>query len=171
MTEQTPQTFDLDAWLSGASRPARSVQIFQRGEMLADLDELGRKIERAEANDTGEHSLADSPARLRAKYADMLEKFSETSLDVRVHGHDEDETREIMGERFEKLKQPEVIRDLIFDGLVSPKMTREQYNTFVSKIGPAQFAEIAGAYNEACRALPKPSADFLPRASTPEDSE
>ena len=26
----TPETFDLDAWLSGASRPQRSVRIYQR---------------------------------------------------------------------------------------------------------------------------------------------
>jgi hypothetical protein len=168
----TPETFNLDAWLSGASRPTRSVRIYQSGEMLAELDELAREIQDAEADDTGERSLsAPSPDKLRAKYADLLAKFNEASIDVRVHGHDEDETREIMGERFEKTKQSEVIKDLIFDALVFPKMSREQYDLFASKIGPAQFAEIASAYTAACRAQPKPSADFLPRASTPDDSE
>ena len=96
MTE-TPETFDLDAWLSGASRPQRSVRIYQRGDMLAELDELGREIELAEAADDAERSLTDaSPAALRQKYAELSEQFAASCLDVRVQGHDVDETREML---------------------------------------------------------------------------
>ena len=172
MSEQTPQTFNLDEWLSGASRPTRSVQIFQRGDMLAELDELGRKIERAEAADDGQRAVSEKgPLALRYEYAKKLEEFSATSIDVRVHGHDVDETRDIMAERYEKSDVPAINRDLVFDALVFPEMTREQYDLFVDKIGPAQFENIKGAYTAACNAEVKPSADFLPPVSTPDDSE
>lgn len=168
----TPETFDLDAWLSGASRPQRSVRIFQRGDMLAELDELGREIELAEAVGDAERSLTDaSPTTLRQKYAELSEEFAASCLDVRVQGHDQDETKEIMGERFAQSDIPAVERDLIFDALVYPKMTREQYDRFVGAIGPAQFEAIKSAYTSACRALPKPSADFLPQSSTADDTE
>lgn len=168
----TPDTFDLDAWISGASRPTRSVRIYQRGDMLAELDELARKIELAESAPDEERSLSsDSPARLRAKYAELSEKFASTALDVRVQGHDVDETREIMGERFEKTQAEAVNKDLVHAGLVFPEMTREQFATFLKKIGPAQWERLKSTYSSACRDLPKPSADFLPQLSTADEVE
>jgi hypothetical protein len=169
---ETPETFDLDAWLSGASRPTRSVRIFQKGAMLAELDELGRKIELAEAVGDEERSLSDeSPARLRAKYADLSEQFASSALDVRVHGHDVDETRAIMGERFEKTQHEAISKDLVHDALEFPKMSREQFDVFLSKIGPHQWERLKETYTAACRAEVTPSADFLPHAFTPDDSE
>ena len=57
---------------------------------------------------------------------------------------------------------------LIFDALVSPKMSREQFDRFMSGIGPAQQDRVAEAYTRACGEVPEPSADFLPQLSTPD---
>ena len=168
----TPETFDLDAWLAGASRPQRSVRIYQRGDMLAELDELGREIELAEAVGDAERSLTDaSPAALRQKYAELSEKFAASCLDVRVQGHDVDETREIMGDRHDKSQVSAVEKDLVHDALVYPKMTREQFGKFLSAIGPAQWERLKVTYSAACHEIAQPSADFLPQSSTADDTE
>lgn len=170
MTE-TPETFDLDAWLSGLSRPQRSVRIFQRGDLLAELQELGREIELAEAAGDAERSLNDaSPAVLRQKYADLSEQFAASGRDFRFQGHDVDERKAIMGDRIEA-DRSEIGRDLLFDALVSPQMTRDQFNVLLKGIGPAQIDDLVGAYQLACSDIPEPSADFLPQSSMADDTE
>lgn len=172
MSETTPQDFNLDEWLSGASRPTRSVRIFRDGGLLAELDELGRQIEVAEAIPDDERSLSDeSPARLRAKYAEMSERFVAGAINVRVHGHDLDESRAIIGDRTAVSEREAINKDLVHAGLVFPQMSREQFDVFLSKIGPAQWERLKQTYTAACGAEVKPSADFLPRASTPADGE
>lgn len=170
MTEQTPEDFDLDAWLSGASRPTRSVQIFQRGDMLATLDELARKIELAEAvGDEGRSMAQKSPAVLRQKYAELSAEFAATALDVRVRASTADEEREIIAGRG-KGQADEVNRDLVHAALVFPKMTRAQFDVLVDRIGEFQWGRLKDAYTAVTTEEPQPSADFLPLSSTPDDS-
>lgn len=169
MSETTPEDFDLDAWLSGASRPTRSVEVYQRGELLASLDELARKIELAEALGEGERSLSDpSPARLRAKYAELSEEFAAGALTVRVQSSTAEEERKIIASRT-ATKADLINRDLVHAALVFPKMAREQFDVFVDRIGAHQWEKVRNAYQSACTDEPAPSADFLPHASTPDE--
>lgn len=168
MSEATPEDFDLDAWLSGASRPTRSVQIYQRGDMLATLDELARKIELAEAVGDEERSLTDpSPARLRATYAQLSEDFAESALNVRIHAHSEDERKEIIAGR-KRGDMAAIYRDLVHAALTFPVMPREKFDAFLEKIGPG-WDKLKAAYDELCAGYDQPSADFLPHASTQDE--
>ena len=86
---KTPKDFDVDAWLDGLSRPQRSVRVYQRGDIMAQLDDLAAQIEHAESVDDGERGLVDaSPASLRAQYAQLAEEMKAASLLVTVQGHD-----------------------------------------------------------------------------------
>ena len=168
----TPETFDLDAWLSGASRPQRSVRIYQRGDMLAELDELGREIELAEAAGDAERSLTDaSPAALRQRYAELSEKFAASSMTVRVQSATIEEELEIIGDRDRRTNGPAINRDLVYAALIEPKMTREQFDRFVDSIGAYQWGKVVNTYTVACGAKAEPSADFLPQFSTATESE
>lgn len=168
----TPETFDLDAWLAGASRPQRSVRIYQRGDMLAELDELGREIELAEAVDDAERSLTDaSPATLRQKYAELSEEFAAAAMTIRVQSATIEEELEIIGDRDRKTKGPEINRDLVFAALVEPKMSRQQFDRFVNTIGAYQWGKVVSTYTIACGAKAEPSADFLPQSSTLDDTD
>jgi len=40
MTDVSPQDFDFDAWLDGADKPQRSVIVYQKAGLIADLDVL-----------------------------------------------------------------------------------------------------------------------------------
>ena len=170
MGKTTPQTFDVDAWLDGLSRPQRSVRVYQRGDLMARLDDLATQIEHADASDSTERSIADgaSPDSLRLQYAELAEQMQAASLAVTVQGHDADEKAAILKE-MEDVSNRERGRALVFDALVSPEMTRAQFDRFMDGIGPAQQDRVAEAYSLACAEVPEPSADFLPRASTPDE--
>ena len=152
MGKNTPKDFDVDAWLDDLKRPQRSVRVYQRGDIMAQLDDLAAQIENAESVDDGERGLVDA---------------SPASLLVTVQGHDRDEKVAAL-KGAEDASPVEVARALIFDALVSPKMSREQFDRFMSGIGPAQQDRVAEAYTRACGEVPEPSADFLPQLSTPD---
>lgn len=81
------------------------------------------------------------------------------SLLVTVQGHDRDEKVAAL-KGLEDAPQWRSTCGPIFDALVSPKMNREQFDRFMSGIGPAQQDRVAEAYTRACGEVPEPSADF-----------
>src|SRR5690606_8044311 len=95
----------------------------------------------------------------------LAEEFAATALEVRVQSGTAEEERTIIAGR-KKDQADEVNRDLVHAALVFPKMTREQFGTFVDRIGEYQWARLRSAYQSASTEEPQPSADFLPRAST-----
>ena len=164
MGKNTPRDFDVDAWLDGLSRPQRSVRVYQRGDIMAQLDDLAAQIENAESVDDGERGLVDaSPASLRAQYAQLAEEMKAASLLVTVQGHDRDEKVAAL-KGAEDASPVEVARTLIFDALVSPKMNREQFDRFMSGIGPAQQDRVAEAYTRACGEVPGAERRFFAAA-------
>lgn len=162
----TPQDFDLDAWLDGADRPQRSVTVYQKAGLIADLDALAERIEHAEAEEEVDGpSMGGGAQKLRAEYAALAQQFHDSALVIRVKGHSEDEKDEI------KAAHPDVNaadqgRIILADAVVSPKFSVAQVKKLERVIGPAQFAAVLGAYYKACREVPVVSADFLPKSST-----
>ena len=115
--------------------------------MLAELDELGRRIEESERVGDQERSLTDeSPASLRVKYAELSEQFASTAMTVRVQSATIEEELEIIGDRDRKTQGPEINRDLVFAALVEPKMTRQQFDRFVNTIGAYQWGKVCLLY-------------------------
>ncbi|ERI39189.1 hypothetical protein M707_02750 [Arthrobacter sp. AK-YN10] len=162
----TPQDFDLDAWLDGADRPQRSVTVYQKAGLIADLDALAERIELAEAEEEVDGpSMGGGAQKLRAEYAALAQQFHDSALTVRVQGHSDDERDELRSAN-PKLGGGEMGRLILADALVSPKFTAEQVARFEKVIGPAQFAAVLGAYRRACSEVPVVSADFLPKSST-----
>lgn len=166
MTE-TPQDFDLDAWIDGAERPARSVTVYQKAGLIAELDRLGARIENAEDDED-----IDGPSMgggsLRAEYAKVAKRFHDSALTFTIRGHDDDEKRE-MAKSNPGIDAGELGYIVIADAITSPKVTPAQLKRIEKKIGEAQFSQIPVAYHQACTEIPTVSADFLPKRSTPDD--
>lgn len=170
MSEITPADFDFDAWLADAERPMRSVTVYQKASIVADLDALAERIEAAELVPDEERSLGDvSPAKLRAEYAALAEKFHASALVVRVQGLTRDEQKELR-ETHEGEDVQQLGRHALAQAIVSPKVTPEQVTKFNRAIGDAQFSRIVTAYNQASNEFPDVSADFLPKPSSPDDT-
>ena len=170
----TPQVFDLDAWIDGAERPARSLTIYQKAGLIADLDALAEHIENAEAAEAAElvyeRGIGESSEsqKLRAEYAKLAQQFHDSGLTLRIEGRDEAEKREIAAAN-PGLTGTQLGYVVIADAITYPRFTPAQFEKLVGKLGEVQYGRIIGRFHEACSEMPSVSADFLPRPSTPDD--
>lgn len=167
MTE-TPLDFDLDAWIDGAERPARSVTVYQKAGLIADLDRLADQINNADDDEVDGPSMAGGVGQLRAEYQRIAQQFHDSALTFRVQGHDEDEKRELAAAN-KGLEGGELGYIILADAITSPKVTPAQLRRIAKKIGEAQFNQIPAAYHQASTEIPVVSADFLPKSSTRDD--
>ena len=172
MTE--PKEFDLDAWIDGAERPARSVTVYQKAGLIAELDALAERIENAEADESAEmvyeRSIGEQSEsqRLRKEYAKLAQKFHDSALVITLEGRDDAEKRELTKANH-GLTGTQMGYVVIADAIQSPKFTAAQLEKLAGKIGELQFDRIIAQFHKACSELPAVSADFLPKRSTPDD--
>lgn len=167
MTE-TPQDFDFDAWLEGAERPQRSVTVYQKAGLIADLDRLEEQINNADDDaEVDGPSMAGGVGKLRAEYARVAQAFKDSALVIRVQGLREDEQRDII--KANGSDPATAGAHVLAAAIVSPKVTAEQVVKLEKVIGDPQFARITTAYYGASKDYPAVSADFLPKHSTPDD--
>lgn len=164
----TPQDFDVDAWLADAERPARSVTVYQRAGLIADLDALAERIENAEGEEVDGPSMGGGAGALRAKYADLARKFHDSALTIRVQSLTNQEQAELLKD-VEGGSLDDRGAVVLAEAIVSPKMTAAQVLRLNKVIGDAQFSRVLDAWNSACREAPEVSADFLPKRSTQGD--
>lgn len=168
MTDVSPQDFDLDAWLDGADRPERSVTVYQKAGLIADLDRLAEQIRNADEDEVDGPSMGGGVGKLRAEYAKVAKQFHDSALTVRVRSVSQSEQSEIR-EKNPDLGQGALGKLVLSDAFVSPKATPDQIGKLERVLGDAQFSLIVDAWHQACRAVPAVSADFLPKRSTPDD--
>lgn len=171
MTDLSPETFDLDAWLADAERPERSVTVYQKAGLIADLDALAERIKNAdEEADVDGPSMGGGVGKLRAEYAKLAKQFHDSALTVKVQSVTRDEQKQI-----EKanpgLDSAELGYHIISAALVSPKATPAQTKKLNTVLGDAQFGLIINAYHLANNDAPAVSADFLPKSSGQESSD
>ncbi|MFE4229127.1 hypothetical protein ACFRJ8_14705 [Arthrobacter sp. NPDC056886] len=164
----SPQDFDFDKWLDDAERPERSVTVYQKAGLIAELDRLEAQITNADEDEADGPSMAGGVGKLRAEYAKLAKQFHDSALTVRVGGHGDDEKREF-AEANKGISGSELGRIVLADAIKSPKVTPAQVQRLEKAIGPAQFGLILTAYHQASTELPSVSADFLPKRSTPDD--
>jgi hypothetical protein len=164
----TPQDFDIDKWLDDAERPARSVTVYQKAGLIADLDALAEQITNAEGEEVDGPSMAGGVGALRAKYADLAQKFHDSAVTIRVQSLTNQEQAEILeGHNDDSMAERGAI--VMAAAIVEPKMNAQQVRRLNSVLGDAQFSRILDAWNQACRNAPEVSADFLPKRSTQGD--
>lgn len=168
-----PEDFDIEAWMSDAKRPRRSVQLFKRADLMSELDDLERRIETERTARTLEPELGEGSEliALEREYEKTLEKIHASGITVTVQGLVVDEIEviekqvaaEYEGKHFEASQEKG--RRMIVAALVSPKLSLSQIRALEQKIGSAQIARVAVAVNEATNQLPHVSADFLRKSS------
>ena len=95
MTE-TPETFDLDAWLDGAKRTERSVTVYGRGDLLAVIDKLEAEQRTLKAIPEGDRAMSDGDgSSLQAQIDDLYLQMDASKLEMRVTFLDDEEQAEI----------------------------------------------------------------------------
>lgn len=78
-TDLIPADFDLDEWIAGVRATERSVEIYQRGDLVAVAEDLIRRHEMAErVKDTDRGISDDSPDALLIQLEDVQRQLSES---------------------------------------------------------------------------------------------
>lgn len=189
-TEFTPEEFVFADWLAGAHKPTRGSTVFQRGDLMAELDRVREKIQVAELIPAEERSLTDiSPQKLREEYAALSDEFYKSGLFVKMAGLTPDEQVKISNEldketfsKYEKGDQSDealaafsearktLTYRLLAESIVSPKLDEQQLRELHKVIGDAQFNKIVQDYKLASASINEPDADFLPKPSTHQET-
>ncbi|MEV7472227.1 hypothetical protein AB0N33_00755 [Pseudarthrobacter oxydans] len=174
MTEVTPQDFDLDAWIDGAERPARSVTVYQKAGLIAELDALAERIENAEADESAEMVYErgigeqSESQRLRVEFNKLSKQFHDSALVITLEGRDDAE-KTALAKANPGLTGTQMGYVVIADAITAPKITAAQLEKLAGRIGDVQFDRVIAQFHKACTELPAVSADFLPKRSTPDD--
>lgn len=162
----SPQEFDFDKWLEDAERPERSVTVYQKSGLIADLDALAAQIENVDdAEEVDGPSMGGGVGKLRAEYAKLAKQFHDSALTIRVQSLTQDEQREI-GAEHKDMDAYELGSYTLSKAITYPAMTPKQVQKLARVIGDGQFARVTAAYRQACNEVPAVSADFLPKSST-----
>lgn len=168
----SPEDFNLDDWLLDAKRPERSVKVYKRADLLAELDELERQIEQEERAGNVDDSLSSGKTKLIRRYQELAQQFSASALTITVRGLLTEEMSEIATQG-QKNKWPLHVTgiNMIAKAIVSPAIDLQGVYKLEKVIGSAQIGRVAAIVNEVSNTMPQVNAGFLQRFSGQETGQ
>ena len=84
-TTVTPETFDLAAWIAGVTPVQRTVTLYARGDLFADLSALENRYDEAKRA-----SNVDDMRALKEQMRDVAARIKASALDITVQGRSAD---------------------------------------------------------------------------------
>ena len=146
-----PEDFDVEAWLSGATLPERSVVVYGDGAGYAELQELLERYEQAEDAADDEESLADVGKRgeFRQQYEALRERVEKSRRAFRVRAVTGKQSKELREHLGDDATEFEVGVALVAAACVKPKLTQQQAERMADAIGIGQMTLLINAANEA----------------------
>lgn len=174
------ETFDIDAWIDGATPITHRVTLYQRGDLIAELEDIDRQIELAEAAGDAERGLDDAtPDTLRLRRTQIAEEWLDSGLHLWVRPFtvarnkeivkqgkkdrlsNEDANQLVLAKAIVRMQQGDADPVDLPDGLPLDRLKRLQ-----EAVGEAQSATLTRAYFQGLLEVP----DVDP-TSSPADSE
>jgi len=177
----TPEDFDVEAWLTDAHLPEDSVDVFKRGDVIAELSELERKIDAERAAGSKEQTSADKSrlAALEKKHQELVDTFGESALTIYVKALSPAEQKALREDLGEGATQSDLQYATLLASITAVKqygknrqpvkMTRKLLQGMENAIGAVQVRQLVFAQNQVQNSLPVVDADFLHRHSGTSD--
>lgn len=81
----TPETFDLAAWIAGVTPVQRTVTLYARGDLFADLSALENRYDEAKRA-----ANVDDMRALKEQMRDVADQLKASALDITVQGRSAD---------------------------------------------------------------------------------
>lgn len=127
-TDETPDldpaTFDLDAWIGGVTGTVRAVTIYQRPDLLGQIDELQRQLRVAESVPAEDRGMNDAtPDGIRNQIEQIAREFEASGVVFKIEGRS-DEARDRIKKRLKKQgvnDEETVVLHQLADAIVEPK--------------------------------------------------
>lgn len=130
-----PATFDLDAWIGGVTGTVRAVTLYQRSDLLGQIDELQRELRIAEQVSSEDRGMNDpTPDGIRQRIEQAAREFEASGAVFKVEGRS-DESRERIAKRLKKqgvTDEETVVIHQLADAIVEPKGVGPE---FLRKLG------------------------------------
>lgn len=145
-TEEAVDGFDFGAWLSGAKKPERSVTVYGRADLVAELEELEEQLQAARNNPVHDDRLASTgtPQAIASKIARLQEQMRDSAHTFRFRALDQATVRGIYAAAPQnedgEYDADHVQAEWVAAACVAPAITPEQARQLQGAIGAGQFA-------------------------------
>lgn len=175
MSETTPTNFDLDEWISGVRATERSVEVYQRGDLVAVAEDLLRRYEVAKSIDAADRSISDDgPEGLLAQIEQCQKELERTRTTWTVRALSPEQIKAATeAAKAEDEDNPDVTVHLLAaavvkvetgDGRVTSAATPAQLRALREHVGAVQVLRIMAALNQAMSEEPNIQAPFSRRS-------
>lgn len=177
----TPEEFDLDAWIDQGTRVQRTVKVYRDWSLMGELARLEEQITAADQEQDPAMDEASSE-ELREEYQAVLDRLAESALEVTLRSLTNEEVRTITagipdtevkfrdqhGKEQVRWRQDQIaVGDaLVAEASVSPKLSRDQVKRMRQTLGDGPtlvLYQTVGELREAGKDLP--SIPFLDESS------
>lgn len=107
-----PDALDLDGWIDGTCGLTHTATIYQRGDLLATIDQLEAELAKAEKVPKEQRGVADrTPEVIRGEWEQVAEQLSTSAMVVHVQDRTEARRRDIANRLKKDGLDPEHNRD------------------------------------------------------------
>lgn len=174
-----PEDFDLDSWVRGVQATVRTVNFYQRADLIGQIEELeGRlQIARLAEQDEGEESGMEEgseSAALEAQLRDLQKKFVDSGVTFRIEGRSETRLAAIEKEwagradTHGKTKDEKMVfvrMHQLADAIVAPAGVTYEHLAALREASEAQVRKLLVAFGYACGQAPSVSVPTSPQSS------
>lgn len=163
-----PATFDLTAWINGATSTVRAVTLYQRADLLAEVDELNRQLRLAESIPEGDRGMGDpSPQGIRRKLEQVAGEFQASAVVFKVESRSTD-ARERIAKRAKKqgvTDENEVVLHQLVDAIKEPAGVTVEHLRTLNERSEAQVRLLMTAASMANVQAPRVDVPFSSESS------
>ena len=173
-----PEDFDIDGFMSGMRSTVRSATIYQRGDLLAEIEDTERRLQLVEADDAAEYALEDatggSAEALNARLDDLYQQLLDSGVTFKVEGRSVDWLTGVEKEvkrsaathgMSEDDKSAAVTRHQLARSIVSPEGVTVAHLERLDEVSGAQYRKLVSTFFSACSQAPTVTSPTSPSSS------
>lgn len=141
----------VDSWIDGAQRTHHSVTLYQRADLVAELDDISRRLDLAKASPDSSDELEE----LTGRWVTIGREFTASAMTVTVKGLTAAEVASIRAEAVAgKADEREQMARIISAAVVDPPLAPDQVLRLEDAVGENQLALIIQAWQAASQEPP-----------------
>lgn len=171
-----PEDFDLDSWMQGLRPTVRAYTIYQRADLLAELEDLEKQLQLVEAPDADEYTMADDRSteelntRINALYQQLLDSRVTFKVEARSAEWLKEKGLEVKRMKgYSALSKDDkaamVTRHQLADAVVQPKGITVEHLERLEEVAGAQYRGLVATFFDACTHAPQVTAPTSPSSS------
>ena len=140
--------FDLDSWISGAKLPEKSATVYGRADLVAEYEELDRRLRSEGKTEIVDDRLSGDPKVAIAQRMEQVRQALQSSaLTFRFRALLDSEAKPLRDGH--KGTDEELTFKLLSVQCLEPKVSPEQWPKIRERIGDGQFAHLVEAAGSA----------------------